>query len=238
MTNGAITVKGLGVRKQKKNLLKNVSFTVKPGIICGLLGPSGAGKTTLMRTLVGIQIPSEGQVSVFDKQAGDQDNRPRIGYVTQASSIYNDLTVYQNLHYFAQLVGADKTAIKKAIKSVHLEPKKNQLVSTLSGGESTRVSLAIALLGDPDLLVLDEPTVGLDPLLRQDLWVLFNAMADKGKTLIVSSHVMDEALHCSQLLLLREGKLFWNDSSEKLLRKTHEKSIESAFIHLMKSEET
>lgn len=234
MNNLEVEVSGLGVKKGEKVLLNSVTFTLEPGTITGLLGPSGAGKTTLMRVIMGIQIASSGEVIVLGKKAGSKANRSRIGYVTQSNSIYPDLTVAQNLKFFARISKADKQSVDRTLKVVHLYDKKNQLVSTLSGGEKTRVSLAVSLLADPDLLILDEPTVGLDPLLRRDLWKLFNVLAKKGKTIVVSSHVMDEALRCEQLLLLREGRLLWDDSAEKLLKVTKKTSVEDAFIDLMK----
>lgn len=234
MNNLEVEVNDLGVKKGEKVLLDSVSFTLQPGTITGLLGPSGAGKTTLMRVIMGIQIASSGEVIVLGKKAGSKANRSRIGYVTQSNSIYPDLTVAQNLKFFARISKADKQSVDRTLKVVHLYDKKNQLVSTLSGGEKTRVSLAVSLLADPDLLILDEPTVGLDPLLRRDLWKLFNILAKKGKTIVVSSHVMDEALRCEQLLLLREGRLLWDDSAEKLLKVTKKTSVEDAFIDLMK----
>ncbi|MEK7621352.1 MAG: ABC transporter ATP-binding protein [Patescibacteria group bacterium] len=236
MLEPTVSVSGLCVRKNKNELLSSISFDIQPGTICGLLGPSGAGKTTLMRAIVGIQIPTHGNVEVLGEKAGSKNNRAKIGYVTQASSIYLDLTVAQNLKFFARISKADKQSVDRTLKIVHLYDKKNQLVATLSGGEKTRVSLAVAMLADPDLLILDEPTVGLDPLLRRDLWKLFNVLAKKGKTIVVSSHVMDEALHCEQLLLLREGKLLWDDSAEKLLKVTKKTSVEDAFVDLMKGD--
>ena len=236
MSNFAIDVDDLSVQKKQKTLLASVSFRIERGAIVGLLGPSGAGKTTLLRTIMGIQIPTAGKVKVLGKNAGDKANRSRIGYVTQAPSVYPDLTVRQNLSYFATLIGVDKKAVAKAIKKVRLHGKEKQLVSTLSGGERTRISLAVALLGDPELLVLDEPTVGLDPILRRDLWKLFSEMAREGKTLIISSHVMDEAEHCEQLLLVRDSVLLWNEDKDKLLNVTKESSVEDAFIKLMEEE--
>ncbi len=236
MNNRAVEVSKLGVKKGKKILLDSISFTLEPGTITGLLGPSGAGKTTLMRVIMGIQIASSGKVEVLGRKAGSRVNRSKIGYVTQAPSVYPDLTVWQNLSYFATLVGADKKAVSSAIKKVNLQGKEKQLVVTMSGGERTRVSLAVALLSNPDLLVLDEPTVGLDPLLRRDLWKIFKDIAKTGKTLLISSHVMDEAAHCQKLLLVRDGTLLWNDSQAALLSATKKDSVENAFIELMEDQ--
>src|SRR3990167_1043886 len=226
MNNLEVEVNDLGVKKGEKVLLESVSFTLEPGTITGLLGPSGAGKTTLMRVIMGIQIASSGKVTVLGKKAGSKANRSRIGYVTQAPSVYPDLTVWQNLSYFAKLIGVDKKAVSSAVKKVNLHGKEKQLAASMSGGERTRVSLAVALLGDPELLILDEPTVGLDPLLRRDLWKIFKEMAETGKTLLISSHVMDEAANCQQLLLVRDGKLLWNDSQKELLSSTKKTSVE------------
>ena len=196
----------LEVSKQKQVILQALTFKIRPGVLTGLIGPSGSGKTTLMRTIVGLQIPTKGTLTIHNKLAGHKDLRREIGYVTQDPAIYDDLTVEQNLTYFAKLIQAPKGSVKKAIKDVDLEPQKKQLASTLSGGQRARVSLAIALLGDPEVLVLDEPTVGLDPVLRQKLWQLFSELAKAGKTIQISSHVMDEAERCEQVLSLRDGK--------------------------------
>ncbi|MEP6710748.1 MAG: ABC transporter ATP-binding protein [Candidatus Saccharibacteria bacterium] len=229
----AILADKLVVSKGKDRILKGLSFEIKPGEITGLLGPSGSGKTTLMRAIVGVQKISNGKLEIFNQPAGNSDLRSTIGYVSQTSSIYDDLTVEQNLKYFATILKADETKIIKALRQVDLFDRRRQLVETLSGGQKTRVSLAVALLGDPQLLVLDEPTVGLDPVLRRDLWRLFASMAAKGKTLLVSSHVMDEAEKCDNLLLLRDGGLLWKNSKETLLTTTRTDSVEAAFLYLV-----
>lgn len=229
----AIKASGLGVRKDKKQILDKLNFAVKSGAITGLIGPSGSGKTTLMRTIVGVQKYT-GKLLVLDKPAGSKSLRPKIGYVTQSPAVYNDLTVRQNLEYFASVAGASKQKVAAVIEQVRLTEHKNQLVASLSGGQRARVSLAVALLGQPALLVLDEPTVGLDPILRDELWQLFAGLARAGATLIVSSHVMDEAKRCEELLLMRDGKLLWNDSREALLAQTGAASVEDAFIMAVK----
>jgi len=233
-----IVAEDLTVVKNKMPILKQLSFEVQEGSINGLLGPSGSGKTTLMRTIVGIQGLTSGTLKVLGTPAGSAQLRKKIGYVTQAPAIYKDLTVHQNLAYFAVLVNASKQQIGKVIEEVQLGRYENQMVEHLSGGQQARVSLAIALLGNPALLVMDEPTVGLDPLLRRDLWSLFRMLADSGKTLLVSSHVMDEAEKCDNLLLLRDGELLWHDSKEGLLRYTSEKTAEKAFIHIVSERES
>ncbi len=231
--SGGIVAHKLVVEKQDHSILDSLTFSVKPGVLTGLIGPSGAGKTTLMRTIVGLQIPSRGKLQVDGKVVGDKSLRSKIGYVTQSPAIYDDLTVEQNLLYFARLIQASKANVTSVIKVVDLTKQTKQLASTLSGGQRARVSLAIALLGDPDVLILDEPTVGLDPVLRHHLWGLFGALAKKGKTIIISSHVMDEAERCENVLLVRSGSLLWSDSRKKLLQETKTQSVEQAFLKLV-----
>ena len=228
----AITASGLHVAKSHKTILDGLTFTVKKGTITGLIGPSGSGKTTLMRTIVGVQKFS-GRLEVLGKPAGHKSLRPKIGYVTQTAAVYGDLTVRQNLSYFATIAGSGKNEVASVIKTVHLSDQTDQLVDSLSGGQRARVSLAVALLGNPEVLVLDEPTVGLDPILRNELWSTFTDLANAGKTLLVSSHVMDEAERCSELLLVRDGKLLWNDSKAKLLKQTHTQDVGSAFVKII-----
>lgn len=234
--NVAVKSRGLTVTKDKKPILNSLSFTIKAGTITGLLGPSGAGKTTLMRTIVGVQKLTKGSLIVLGNDASSKSLRPRIGYVTQTPAIYHDLTVWQNLRYFATLARASSDDVRAVIRSVRLESQEKQLVETLSGGQKARVSLAVALLGTPDLLVLDEPTVGLDPVLRKELWQLFRELANDGKTLLVSSHVMDEAEHCDEVLLIREGDIVWNDTKTKLLQDTKTASVEDAFLKIVEEQ--
>lgn len=232
-----LTGKNIRVEKAGEAILDDLNFTIQPGKITGLIGPSGSGKTTLMRSIVGVQRLSSGSLRISGWDAGDKALRYRIGYVTQTPAIYLDLTVWQNLRYFATIAGANKAQINEVMSTVRLSDKKDQLVEKLSGGQRARVSLAIALLGNPDILVMDEPTVGLDPILRQELWKLFGDLAKNGKIVFVSSHVMDEAERCEQLLLMRSGKLLWTDSKADLLKKTNTTSVESAFIKMIKEAE-
>ena len=206
-----------------------ISLRLPPGLITGLLGPSGSGKTTLMRAIVGSQRITSGSVTVLGHPAGSAPVRGRVGYMAQAPALYTDLTVVENLRYFARILG---DGVDDVIERVGLGPRRDALVRTLSGGELNRASLAVALLGHPDVLVLDEPTVGLDPLLRRDLWDQFRALADAGLTLLVSSHVMDEAERCDRLLLMREGRLIFDGSQAELLTLAGDDEVESAFIRL------
>jgi ABC-2 type transport system ATP-binding protein len=227
-----IQVRDLHVRRGDRLVLPGISVVLRSGAVTGLLGPSGSGKTTLMRAIVGIQIVESGQISVLGRRAGSPELRRRIGYVTQAPSVYGDLTVRENLAYFARVLGAPDESIGAAIATVGLEEHAGQVVRTLSGGERSRVSLASALLGDPDVLVLDEPTVGLDPVLRRDLWETFHRLAARGATLLVSSHVMDEAERCDELLLMREGRIVATGAPNDLLARTDTDDLEDAFLSL------
>ena len=234
LRNAALSADGMSVRRGKKQVLKGLEFDVIRGSVTGLLGPSGGGKTTLMGAIVGVQAGVSGTLTVLGEPAGSRALRSRIGYVTQAASVYADLTVTENLRFFAKLLGAPRAQVARVIEQVDLAGHAGELARNLSGGQRSRVSLAAALLGNPELLVLDEPTVGLDPVLRVELWRLFAELADAGTTIIVSSHVMDEAEHCERLLLLREGELIADDSPDALLRQTHTTDVESAFLELVR----
>ena len=237
MNNGgaagmAVVVEDLRVRRGDRQVLDGVSFVVPRGTVVGLLGPSGSGKSTLMRSLVGVQSHVHGTLDVLGLPAGSPDLRSRVGYVTQAPSVYADLTVRENLRYFAAVLGAPRSDVDRVVGEVDLASHAAQLAGRLSGGQLARVSLATALLGTPELLVLDEPTVGLDPVLRRDLWELFHSLAHRGVTLLVSSHVMDEAQRCDRLLLLRDGRLVADDTPAGLLASTGALDIEDAFLRL------
>ncbi len=229
----SIAVDSLTVRRGGREVLHGVSLAVRPGCLTGLLGPSGCGKTTLMRAIVGVQAIASGEVRVLGKPAGSRALRHLVGYVTQAPSIYADLSVRENLRYFARVLGAESAEIDRVIETVALQQHADRVVRDLSGGEQARASLATALLGGPRVLVLDEPTVGLDPLLRRELWATFSALAKDGATLLVSSHVMDEAEHCERLLLMREGTILAQDTPEGLRRRTGESDLDDAFLSLI-----
>ncbi|MEU3982618.1 ABC transporter ATP-binding protein [Streptomyces sp. NPDC026672] len=249
----AVSASGLTVVRGPRTVLRALDFTVPRGRITGLLGPSGCGKSTLMRAIVGTQAKVSGTLDVLGRPAGHPTLRTRIGYVTQAPSVYDDLTVRQNLDYFAAILdpgrphrrghpdGDTRTAAERrradvirAIADVDLTSHADALAGTLSGGQRGRVSLAVALLGAPELLVLDEPTVGLDPVLRRDLWQLFHRIAaTRGTTLLVSSHVMDEAERCHRLLLMREGEILADGAPDALRARTGSHTVEDAFLHLV-----
>jgi ABC-type multidrug transport system ATPase subunit len=229
----AIGVEDLRVVRGGREVLPGLSFEVGRGSITGLLGPSGAGKTTLIRAIVGVQIVASGEVTVLGEPAGSRSLRSRVGYVTQAPSVYGDLSVRENLAYFARVLDAPRERIDAVIDSVNLGRQVDQVVVTQSGGERSRVSLATALLGNPELLVLDEPTTGLDPVLRDELWRTFRGLADRGVTLLVSSHVMDEAARCDGLLLLRDGKLLASETPGSLLQRTRASDLDDAFLRLI-----
>ena len=230
----AVGADRVSVTRGSKVVLRELSFTLARGRVTGLLGPSGCGKSTLMRALVGVQRNVTGTLSVLGERAGSAPLRHRVAYLTQAPSVYADLTVRENLAYFAAILGLARDDVALAVRRVALTPLEGQLVRRLSGGEKARVSLASALLGEPELLVLDEPTaVGLDPLLRRDLWDLFHELAAGGATLLVSSHVMDEARRCEEVLLLREGELLAQTTPEGLLARTATEDLDEAFLRLV-----
>lgn len=235
MENYAIEITGLTVTRGGRLVIPGLDLRVPTGQVVGILGPSGGGKSTVMRAVVGVQQIDSGDVQVLGLPAGHRRLRNRVGYVTQAPSVYGDLTVRENVAHFARLVGvADpQAAADTAVARVDLTDHADARTDALSGGQRGRASLAAALVGDPELLVLDEPTVGLDPVLRRDLWALFRQLADDGVTLLVTSHVMDEAGRCDRLVLLREGQVLADDTPEALLRRTGAADAEGAFLALV-----
>ncbi|TDU90598.1 ABC-2 type transport system ATP-binding protein [Kribbella voronezhensis] len=233
MMKNAVTCRDVVVVRGDREVLHGLGFGLAVGSVTGLLGPSGCGKTTLIRAIVGLQAKVTGAVEVLGLPAGSPKLRGRIGYVTQEPSVYGDLTVRENLRFFAAVLGISSDHVDRVIDAVDLRSHADDRVDRLSGGQQSRASLAAALLGDPELLVLDEPTVGLDPVLRRDLWELFHRLADAGSTLLVSSHVMDEAVRCDRLLLMREGELLADDTPDGLLESVGTSDIEQAFLTLI-----
>ncbi len=236
--DGAPAVRARGLRVVRGGrkgvvIIDGMDLEVPAGQLVGLLGPSGSGKTTLMRAVVGGQANVTGTLDVLGLPAGDAALRHRVGYVTQAPSVYGDLTITENLRYFARLIGAPEDDVARVLAEVDLAAIADRRVSVLSGGERSRVSLAAALLGRPELLVLDEPTVGLDPVLRRDLWMLFRGLAERGTSLLVSSHVMDEATRCDRLVLMRQGRVLADATLPELLERTGAEDADGAFLALV-----
>lgn len=229
----AVVVEGLDVARGGRPVLAGLGLRIPEGRVTGLLGPSGCGKSTLMRAIVGVQRVDGGTVTVLGRPAGHPALRREVGYVTQAPSVYADLTVGENLRHFARLLDAPAGDVARVMDTVGLADRDDQPVGRMSGGQRTRVSLAVALLGAPRLLVLDEPTVGLDPVLRRDLWHTFHELADAGVTLLVSSHVMDEAAECDLLVLMREGGLVAVDTPAALRARTGVDDLGEAFLRLV-----
>ncbi len=235
--SSAVVIQGLNVTRGGTPALRDVDLSIPRGSITGLLGPSGCGKTTLMRCVVGTQIIESGTVTVLGRPAGSTPLHHRVGYVTQEPSVYLDISIRDNVRYFASLYGRGHDAVEDTIEAVGLSTHADHAAGDLSGGQLGRVSLACALVGRPDVLVLDEPTVGLDPVLRAELWDHFADLAASGATLLVSSHVMDEADHCESLLLLREGRLLAHVSPDELRRRTGKSNLEEAFLVLIRDQQ-
>jgi ABC-2 type transport system ATP-binding protein len=233
MVKNVVEVCDLVVRRGRVRAVDGLSCSIAPGVVTGLLGPSGCGKSTLIRAVVGVQVLTSGTVEVLGLPAGDRRLRHRVGYVTQAPSVYDDLTVAENLRFFGRVLGVPADEAERCLEAVDLAAVRDRVVDRLSGGQRSRVSLAVALLGSPELLVLDEPTVGLDPVLRRDLWAMFHALADAGAAVLVSSHVMDEAQRCDRLLLMRDGRLLASDTPGDLLARTGTRDVEAAFLAIV-----
>jgi ABC-2 type transport system ATP-binding protein len=232
MINSVVECRGLSVARGGVEVLHSLSFEVHQGVVTGLLGPSGCGKTTLIRAIAGTQAFA-GELTVLGRPAGHRQLRREIGYAAQSAAVYTDLTVQENVRYFARILGTGAAEVDRVLDAVELDRWRGRLVGKLSGGQRSRVSLAVALLGSPRLLLLDEPTVGLDPVLREQLWALFARLAADGITLLVSSHVMDEAERCDRLLLLREGVLLTHDTPAGLKQRTGAGDLDAAFLRLI-----
>jgi ABC-2 type transport system ATP-binding protein len=238
----AIKIKNLSVTLGGQiKALQNINLELPPNKIVGVIGPSGAGKTTLMRVLVGRLQIEKGSVDIFNLPAGSLKLRGELSYMTQALSVFPDLTVEENLSYFAVMIGKRRgeigQAVDEVLDAVDLKDKKHSLVSDLSGGQKQRASLAVALLGTPKLMILDEPTVGLDPVLRDKLWGLFRKLASQGTSIIVSSHSMEEAERCDDLVLIRNGRVVAHDTPSKMRKSTGTNSIEQSFLKLVDNKE-
>lgn len=232
----AIEIKNVSLRVRNNYILKDIEASISKGKITGLLGPSGAGKTTLYKSILGLRAVTSGSIKILQKDSRDKHLHKNVGYMTQSPSVYFDLTVIENLRYFAKISGASVNQIQELIDAVDLNRRKNTVIKNLSGGEKTRVSLITALLGNPEVLLLDEPTVGLDPVLREKLWKLFREYAQNGRTIVITSHMMDEADNCDDILFIRNGHLIAKGSKDDVLKKGHADSMEKAFLNLAKAE--
>jgi ABC-2 type transport system ATP-binding protein len=235
MSSAAIAVSDLTVARGGQRVLGGLTLAISSGAVTGLLGPSGCGKSTLLRSIVGVQIVASGTVTVLGEPAGSAPLRRRVGYVTQAPSVYTDLSIQENLRFFASIVEADAARIAEVVETVGLGGLEGRVLGELSGGQRSRVSLATALLGRPAVLVLDEPTVGLDPVLRAELWATFHQLARGGTTLLISSHVMDEAAECDEILLMREGAILRQTTPDGLRDETGETDLSRAFLALVEN---
>ena len=236
MNHSAIKISHLSVTLSGSfNALQDINVELPEGKAIGFIGPSGAGKTTLIRSIVGRIKLTSGSIDIFGLPAGDSKLRHQMSYMTQEISVYPDLTVKENLKYFATMMGHKNVneIIKNVLHEVDMSDKANSLVKNLSGGQKQRVSLSVALIGSPKLMVLDEPTIGLDPVLRESLWKLFNKLKAQGTTLLVSSHSMDEAERCDDLILIRSGKLLAHGSPSELKKNNNTKTIEETFLKLV-----
>ena len=235
--DAAVTVNDLSVTLGGQvQALKNVSLELPVGKTIGVIGPSGAGKTTLIRCIVGGLAITKGSVLVLGRPAGSSELREVVTYMSQELSVYPDLTARENLRYFVTMAGQPRkqadSIINDILKTVDLRDKADNLVRDLSGGQKQRMSLAVALIGSPKLMVLDEPTVGLDPVLRDRLWRLFKKLSGQGITLVISSHSMDEASRCDDLVLIRDGQVIAHSSPEELMKRTGTQSVENSFLKL------
>ncbi len=235
MAGTVVHVADLHVVRGGREVVRGLSFDVRDGTVTGLLGPSGCGKTTLMRAIVGVQAKVTGTCDVLGLPAGSEPLRHQVGYLTQAPAVYGDLTVRENVAYFATVLGVGRDDVDRVLDAVDMRDHADSRTSRLSGGQLGRVSLATALLGEPRLLVLDEPTVGLDPVLRRDLWAVFRRLAEGGTAVLVSSHVMDEASRCDRLLLMRDGQLVADDTEAGLIARTGATDVEGAFLSIVEA---
>ena len=236
MMKNAIEVSGLVVVRSGREVLHGLDLTIPPGQVTGLLGPSGCGKSTLMRSVVGVQQTRSGDVTVLGEPAGSRGLRDRVAYQTQLPSVYDDLTVTENLRFFARVLGTGRADADRAVEAVDLGSHRDQVVRNLSGGQRSRANLAVAMLGRAEVLVLDEPTVGLDPVLREQLWGLFHRIAESGTAVLVSSHVMDEAERCDRLLLMREGRIIADGTPQEIKEKAGADDVEEAFLAIVRED--
>ena len=232
----AIRTDKLTKRFGELTAVDSLDLTVKEGECYGLIGPNGSGKTTIIKMLTGLARPSSGSARVMGKEIPNKALMREIGYMPQETAVYIDNTVGENLRFFGQINGMVREKIEERMEElldfVDLADRRNSMVGTLSGGMKHRLSLACAMIHEPRMLFLDEPTVGVDPELRENFWNYFGIMVKKGITVVITTHYMDEACHCSRVGLMREGKLIADGSPGELLERTNTGSLEDAFLEL------
>lgn len=230
-----IKVKNMKQQFGKFAVLENINLSVKKGEILGMLGPSGSGKTTLVKAIVGMNKPTEGCIEVLGTSLPSLEAVKNIGYMAQADALYEDLNGYDNLLFFGALYGLKGKAAKEradyVLKLVDLYEHRKKLVKNYSGGMKRRLSLAIALVHKPEILILDEPTVGIDPVLRREFWKEFKKLKAEGTTIIITTHVMDEAENCDRLALIRNGGILALGTPEELKADSGRATIEDAFLY-------
>ncbi len=233
-TKACISIRHVSKQFGKQQVLKEISLEIMEGEIFGLLGPSGAGKTTLVKQLAGLDTPTSGENFLLQEKMPSLKLIEKVGYMAQSDALYGELSAKENLQFFSALYGLkgkqQQQRIEEVMKLVHLSDHLHKLVSNYSGGMKRRLSLAIAFLHEPEILILDEPTVGIDPVLRKSIWEAFNELKNKGTTLIVTTHVMDEAEKCDRLGMIRDGRLIAVGTPEELKQKTNSATIEEAFL--------
>ncbi len=233
-SNPVVSIQNVSKSYGKQQVLKNISLEISQGEIFGLLGPSGAGKTTVVKQLAGLEAPSQGENFIFGEKMPNLNLMKKIGYMAQSDALYAELSAKENLDFFAALYGLKgkekQQRMKEVMEIVSLNEHFNKLVSNFSGGMKRRLSLAISLLHKPKLLILDEPTVGIDPVLRKGIWTSFNTLKEEGTTIIVTTHVMDEAEKCDRLGMIRDGQLIAAGTPEDLRQQTSTANIEDAFL--------
>ena len=231
---GGPAVEARGLRKTfgPIHAVDGIDLALAPGAIYGLLGPNGSGKTTLIRLLVGLARATSGEARILGRAMPSRAILDRIGYMTQSEGLYPELSVWENLHFFASLYGRyERGQLLRSLELVELADRVGSPAMELSGGMRRRLSLACALVHEPSVIFLDEPTVGIDPALRVQFWEHFRALARGGATLLVASHVMDEADRCDELLFIRDGRVLARGSGAELRRQAGTGNLEEAFLH-------
>jgi len=232
--NIVVYVNNVDVKYDKSTILNKINLRINKGEIIGLLGPSGAGKTTLVKAIIGMKSVENGEIRVFNEVVPKLDITINMGYMAQSDALYEDLSGIDNVIFFGSIFGMKGKALKERAKEVlslvDLDKDSNKLVKNYSGGMKRRLSLAIALVHSPKLLILDEPTVGIDPVLRQKFWDEFNRIKANGGTIILTTHVMDEAYKCDKLALIRGGKIIAEGSVNEIIESSRSKDIEEAFL--------